>query len=363
VTPADKRNVTTRRAILLAAVAILATVANLTAQRPAARTAAVGVLVGVHRTDISQTIATAPRASTLRTLWLGSPGTAVDTVSGLLVPRRSGFWRVDLDSNCAEEPYPDIDGNRLGDKVEIEDQLRAYPVEASTRVEGTRTSSECSSTDVYCSIDRRTRIYWVWPEFISLARGGGYGCGVHPDADYRSAVYRLESLGAPLTVTEMFGRSVENRMKRSFERAKDEDGVVHGADCATEGTFSPISWHVWRQDGQWRFEGWADTHRLCGYGFGYTTPVDLSRFGVSATARPRPASLIPSRDDAVPSPDRRWTLLVRQTEVLLAPSGALDRPVARLPLTGDDDVVMVEWATGANVARWRNEVQRQAVAR
>jgi hypothetical protein len=84
----------------------------------------------------------------------------------------------------------------------------------------------------------------VWPEFISLARGGDYGCGVHPDADYRSGVYRLERLGAPLTVAEMFGRSVENRMKRSFERAKDEDVVVHGADCATEGTFSPISWHV-----------------------------------------------------------------------------------------------------------------------
>jgi hypothetical protein len=105
VTPADKRNVTTRRSILIAAVTILATVANLTAQRPPARTAAVGVLVGVHRTDISRTVATAPRASMLRTLWLESTGRAVDAVSGLLVPRHSGFCRVDLDSNCAEEPH------------------------------------------------------------------------------------------------------------------------------------------------------------------------------------------------------------------------------------------------------------------
>jgi hypothetical protein len=50
-------------------------------------------------------------------------------------------------------------------------------------------------------------------------------------------------------------------------------------------------------------------------------------------------------------------VLIKDTEVTLAPARALDRPVAAAPLVRfDDSVVMVEWATGTNVAGWRNEV-------
>jgi hypothetical protein len=64
--------------------------------------------------------------------------------------------------------------------------------------------------------------------------------------------------------------------------------------------------------------------------------------------------------DAVASADGRWILLIGNDEVALSPRDAPDKPIARAPLSMGDSVVLVEWAHGGNVARWRDQVRKLA---
>ena len=117
-------------------------------------------------------------------------------------------------------------------------------------------------------------------------------------------------------------------------------------------------WRVERGPGHWSIEGWSDTHRLCGGGVDYTIQADLSR--VTGRQAPPPQRWVAGAADVFWSPDGRWALLTTGNEVRLARRDQLDATVARASLDGDDSVVMVEWATGSNVARWREQVARLA---
>ena len=61
-----------------------------------------------------------------------------------------------------------------------------------------------------------------------------------------------------------------------------------------------------------------------------------------------------------PTADGRWLLLIGKDEVALSPREAPDQPIAKAPLSIGDRVVLVEWAHGRNVARWRDQVRKLA---
>ena len=200
----------------------------------------------------------------------------------------------------------------------------------------------------------------MWPDFISLNKGSESSCGAHPDGDYRPAVHRLNDLETPLSFGAVFGASAEARLRSAYKREKREYRSRHARECEEPDSFSPTAWHVERQDGRWLLEGWAGAHRMCEVGISYTADIDVSRVtGSRAPARvlPKPISGV---QDAIVSADERWLLRIRQNEVALSPRETPERPVARAPLTGGDSVVMAEWARGANVSGWRDQVRTLA---
>ena len=299
------------------------------------------MLVGIHRHR--GTLDGPIPADTLRTVWLASSGVRAAEVNGLLLPRRSGFWWLTLVSSCLEEPHLGFDDDKpTGSfEVELEDELHAWPV-------GGRplevSSTGCAARDVHCVIDRRISIDWVWPELISLNRGGKYSCGAHPDADIDYSISSIDDPSTPLPLASVLGDAAGRRFREAFERARLEQIAVF-PDCDRP-TFSPASWHLVHENFRWKVEGWSATHRLCGVGIDYTIDADLTPF--TRTANP------------FVSPDGR-RVLTRVDEVLrLSSRDTPASPVARMPLSDDDSIVMVEWTVGRNVARWRDQVARLA---
>jgi len=147
-------------------------VALMSGHQPPAPT---GVLVGVHRYQDSAST-TLVAAATLRTLWLEAGGRVAEA-SGLLLPRRTGVWWLDLDRSCTEEPVVDFNDQETGEyEVEIADDLRASPVETRP---APALVSNCVAHKVRCVTDRRIDISWVWPDFVSMNRGAEGGCGAY----------------------------------------------------------------------------------------------------------------------------------------------------------------------------------------
>lgn len=276
----------------------------------------------------------------------------------------TGFWRLGLLGSCAEEPHKTADDQIEGVETVFGDDLWAAPLGVTPKVRielknwlGVPVQvGPCKSREVYCSVDQRIAINWIWPEYVSLNRGTESGCGAHPDGSVGYTVERIDRLGSELTIGEVLGHAIERRFERALTAAAKQS-----AECSEPPQFQPASWRIFRVPGGWKPEGWSDTHRLCGYGVDFTVDVDLSRITGRKTDQARWRALkhrIPELTDAQFSPDGRWIVATTDTELLFLDAVAPNHPAARIPLSVSDSVVMIEWATGANVARWSAVVQR-----
>jgi hypothetical protein len=170
-------------------------------------------------------------------------------------------------------------------------------------------------------IDRRTQIFWVWPEYLSLDVGRRSSCGAHPDGEPKFTIRRGPT--EPVSISEVFGTATQDLFRKAYDAAKRQYIKEWGSDgpaCAEPAVFDPWAWHVERNAGHWRASGWASTSRLCGYGFDFTADVDLStltgrKSGTSYWSRLR--DRVPDLTDADSSPDGQWTLATTETEILL----------------------------------------------
>lgn len=346
------------RTLCLASLVLTALGATVFGQQALRPSSPIGVLVGVHRRADAAAKSTAPDPATLRTLWLESSGETSTTVPHLLVPRSTGFWRIELVSFCEEEPDFDPDDKPRGDALEVTEQLWAYPIEARPVIpQGQR----CQSKNVHCIDDHQKALFWVWPNFVSMEDFIELpGCGFSMLSTVDHTMRRVESLDKPIAISEALGPTAQQRMQAAFDAAREADASVHGTECAQEATFQPTSWRVIHETGDWHLEGWGNTHRNCDFGFDYTVATDLRPVTGRTGSPPAAWRRVPGATDALASPDGRWALVITPTELLLTPSAMPGSPVSRAALSEDDSVVMVEWAVGNHINRWRRQVQTQS---
>jgi hypothetical protein len=112
--------------------------------------------------------------------------------------------------------------------------------------------------------------------------------------------------------------------------------------------------------------GWTTAHRLCGGGFDFEADLDLSSItGGRKTDESRLEQFkgrLPDVIDAHFSPAGPWLLAVTGKQLRIHAGVESGKSVRTLPLKKYEKVVMVEWATGSNVARWTAEVRRLRAA-
>jgi hypothetical protein len=178
-------------------------------------------------------------------------------------------------------------------------------------------------------------------------------------------VRRTGDLQAQVGIGDVFGARVEQRAARAFATAaRDWERTASTGEkgCTESASFDPRSWHIEREPGGWKAEGWSDTARICGYGVDFAIDGDLARVTARRDRdRERWRALhadVPRLTDAHFSPGASWVLATAGHELLLFAANAPDRPAARLTLGPRDSLVMVEWATGDAVARWDAQARR-----
>ena len=329
------------------------------AQVPAAHA---GVLVGLRNDE----------GTGFRTLWLapGNGAFAATEVAHLIVPRRTGFWRLGVAEACSQGQW---EMQEPGWALFLTEYLFAVPVDLEPVVEVDSTqqpAGACRREPVVCEDRREARVEFVWPDYVSLDNRAVYECGVHPDAEVRYAVRSLDAVaerGLPLG--DVLGLAATDAYVRAYRWAQQQH-LAMWEDTGSCEVFDPDerNWRVVRDSARWRVRGWGDTHRLCGVGFDVPVEVALPAaiVGGSGGERGLPASLtrrVPDLVDAFWSPASELALGVTAGELLL-----LSRPLAtegtapllRVPLGPREAVVLVEWATGSQVDRWTRELTRIA---
>jgi hypothetical protein len=304
----------------------------------------------------------------------GSPVDAASTdameLPDLLVPRRTGFWRAGLVATCAETPRPAADDRRPGTEVTVADYFWAAPTGETPDVKlesADERLGPCLSREISCDVDRRVQFNWVFPDFVSVEQGPRASCGVHPDWTPTYVVRPIGDFTARLSIEAVLGPRAIATFRSAFDEAKrreiaNQPGKNGQPSCAAEAQFRPDSWYLEREHGRWHAQGWSDTHRLCGYGFDFEAAVDLSPI-TGRTEAPAPwdqlAARWPDATDVYSTPGGSWFLVETDRDLrVLAASASGTSPLATISKADGERLVMVEWATGANVAKWAADVSR-----
>ena len=318
-----------------------------------------GVLLGQRLTDPES-------GSRYRTLWITRDGGGVRVAASgpdLIVPRRSGFWRVCLVSGRGPTEYGMSEWDSLvaAPATARRGDCAAPADTAATPDEG---DSSCRSTE-------EVEILFLGTDAVSLETHEESDCGAHPSGGTTVTLMTLEGDSA-IDITRRLSPAqrstliratlrAANREFADLGRADTADSESEGAD-ADEGLHFRVQkeWGVERGAGRWQLAGNAYCSPYVGCGDG------PRRFSIPGLAPPPsvtgPDVLVPPLaairagyprvTDAVASP--RGDLLVAvggDSLLVFAPrAGKLGTPV--LLVAGAGRIVMAQWAIGRFVPIW-----------
>jgi len=219
-------------------------------------------------------------------------------------------------------------------------------------------------------VDTSRQVHFAGPSYISYTAQAVYSCGVHPDGEIELRVVPLDQLqGERVPVSKLLGPAAPGAIREGIHHAEK-------GDCFEEPQVDERSWQIVRRQGHWAAEGCAETHRTCGYGVDFD--IDLPLPGSVAGYDRLPsgwnalATGIPGLFDAFSSPTQDLLIVTTKMElrVYRLDHGRLGRMILRrtwtqLHLDSRNSrqalpVVMAQWATGRDVARWSRELRKIA---
>ncbi len=307
-----------------------------------------------------------------RTLWITSnTGKVSGQFRDLLLPRKSGFWRVSTVTKCeAEGKFKEFARGEQFYTETREITFRPVGVRAHTKPARKVRLAACPSSPC---VSYSMELMFLSPDYISYIDRGVFECGVHPDGETRHVLSRLDNSYETLSIESVFGPPAIAVLERAMETKRREHL------CEVEATLEETSWGIRRETGRWAVFAYTPTHRLCGYGFDFLVPLEVpSSISVSP---PLPFSWqelerhVPGARDAFASPDGRLVVVVlprqiqafrydgttlRSTglkvELQRARPDACDREDH--PFRACEEVMMAEWAVGPHVSRWNGQFQK-----
>ena len=300
-----------------------------------------------------------------QTLWVYDEGGTVRILSApdLLVPRGMGFWRIGSYTTLLEDTQNV--SPVFGKYTEAEEHLWAAPADRKPLVVlSSQQQLVQPPVSAFICTDISREIHFVTPSHVWYETRTNYECGVHPDFEDQMHVTSIESLdGERIAISAMLGQAGVDAFRRAVGSAYDEAHKEAGFECPPSEDLS--NWTIVRAQGAWAAEGWADTHRLCGYGLELKIPVALPPALTGYDRLPKTwnelAAEIPNLADAFASPSGNLLVAISNENTVLAyrlEGLKLGARVFRYLPDRFGQIVMAQWAIGANnVGRWTEQVK------
>lgn len=324
-----------------------------------------GVLVGVA-TDVGY-----------ETSWIvrdASPPVRA-TIPDLLVPRADGWWRVGTVPICPtsgpEGQSMDVLWRARADSIPVVSEIchelprgeLPLPIYADDSV----TRDSLAREIIRCSWSR-IRVRFVSPEYLAVGETSGMTEECEPRGGRWYQTYYVSRFNGDslLSLEQFAGPRVDSLARAALrtavrELASDEvcTNVVEGFD-PNELVEIGSQWYPTRAGGRWV----PVVFNQIATGDCQLYPVVETGLAATLTGHDalRPAwnvlaSTVREARDAFASP-RGDLVLVRTADSLFVHRGdgsRLGRRIAAVPFR-EKEIVMIQWATGAHVARWNEEI-------
>jgi hypothetical protein len=304
-----------------------------------------------------------------RTLWIAPVDGRMAVAArhdGIVVPRDSGFWKVDVlhgcgvsyrswfsppDSSAFLDQFDHVVRHRVGEAPKPE--VESIPCDEAARRVG-RDSGDVDEDD-YCYVSHR-RLTHVSPRLLSSWWDSQTTEFCEPGSYRESEGNDVSDWNEqPVPFLEHLPAARARWLVAEFERQK--------GDCSAQDS-PDEAWGIERALGGWKatFRTYGATVCRGESGGDVTTtvavPASLARRDDAATWLPALRKVHGKVRDVFTSPSRDVVAaMVGRRLVVHAPkAGKLGPVVLSVPLDRSYTPVMVEWATGAHVDRWTREL-------
>ena len=331
------------------------------------------------------------------TLWIvrdASGAHIVLSLPDIIVPRKTGFWRVGIEHTCQVNPHSEGDPNDLG-SFSTEDYGYAVPVEQTPTVEtqfaacdGQTTKrlfddsyDQAGGVEAEQSRDPKTlpgcgyRNLWfesVLPDFLSVAmfQGSSEVCEPQGDNIYKEfwvqnpddAIPQMGPSGQQIPFDTLFGDPGHRAWIHAVSGGKPEgDSCI--ADDPTE-DISQTGWYLKHVKGAWRTSAFARVGRVCvAYGYAkVAVPRSMTHGAPLGIPWSDLEKQLPGIWDAYLSPEGSVLLAIRGKQVPVTDDYQVDAITLfdfsskkigeKLLEIPGSKIVMAEWATGRYVQAW-----------
>lgn len=338
-----------------------------------------------------------------KTLWISVRDNAVDpilTMDNIFFPRRSGFWRINTNKARQDDRLEEYivannilmeedgeDQNKENEDVE-DSQDTENIVKLDTRIAAIRELETLESLEELKELeDLEDNIDLTSESDIDFSRWGDRLGEIKRRIDYVGNDYiAVEAVGegeyelengiwkkSKLQVLPI--DSLPNGQEIKISDILDEDGII-GLRAAWERAVNSLeidsrnilyrgelleNFGLERKLGHWFIKGrinymLGDEFNVHDYDVSLMPPSEVVTFDSLLVPWTNIKDVVPSATDAYTSPNKDIALVFTEHELLIYDiyGNELNRlPKERISLNEEDTVVMVEWASGQYVERWK----------
>ncbi len=290
---------------------------------------------------------------TVETVWVDGAGATL-LGRGLAVPRKSGWWKVDV-LKASSRPGDDIGG------FHESFALVAAPAGRKLRLPAwARARPAADSEEPQCGGGNQITIHFAGPEWVSFEDARISECegDMRPDITVGSVTWPLDLLALPperQDPADAFEKAIAPDVPKAVEAKLPNVPASPDSGCPPDSAKAAA---IVRHRGRWAFQ--AEGRSSANVCRGQITPFILdvpvpARF-VGPDTLPqsfeRYAAEHPGLSDALASPSGALVVLVTAAGIEVRSPG---RVAVALALPGRT-VVMAQWAVGPrNVERWRKD--------
>ena len=357
-----------------------------------------GVLVGLVSGEDEVVL------TTLLVGWRDGTPRLLGRAAPLMVPRADGWWRVGVETGCIvdeggsdyveAQPFVFLEQAtwtaRAGDTARVQpvggpcreaerEMLRQQDsvfaarnatdttgrYAPDTTDEGRHRRAErllpgADNVDLYCGVETE-RPTFVSAQAIAVEMRSRSTEFCNPAKYYTSGGNAAWRFGTreQLPLVAALGQRMRDSLVAAYAASDD---------CAFDETGETVdsSWTVRRQRGAWRAFVWLDGPIVCRGGSEGEDGTPVLPAWSGDTPLPMPWDSIAKQlggypDQIAASPSGRWMVVTGgdTLEVRAVHAGTIGRPVLRVPVArGWTRMVMLRWASDAEVERWRREMRR-----
>ena len=286
----------------------------------------------------------------------------------LVVPRRDGFWRVGLTNVCETRLKQFEDDRiarwsvRLGVRPVIDAEPACGPVRPTP--EGPLGQVIADGTVIRCSYVSQS-IRFVSADYISVTtHSAKYGwCDDRGfQWDDEALVTRFDG-GQQISYESIAGRAGMQSYTRAI--AQGAQNIEADFNCprdVNDIVDDSLGWLIRREQGHWMARAFMQPDAACQYEapIDGTLPTQLTGHDTLAVPWAQIMRAVPEATDAFSSPqgDTLVVAINNEMQVFELAKGVIGRRLATFAAEGD--VIMIQWALGANVARWTKTLRDAA---